>query len=101
NLIAPPKNSKLSKYDGKRPDFIKVKNESLRWRVYFPEKGIYKLDISAHNPQKEAVEVNIQVGSQKQSISLNPDGKVVAEPNQDNYTDEFVDRHVGEIEITQ
>ncbi len=99
NMTNASKDLDISPYDGKRPEFVKVTNEKLEWNVFLPQKGTYKIDISAHNPNEQTIPVQIQVGSQTLKANLDPDGRVVAEPNQNNYTDEFVDRHLGKIEI--
>jgi alpha-L-fucosidase len=95
------KDLKILKYDGKRPARIVSNGETAEWEVYFPRTGAYKLDLSAHNPSGTAVSIEVHIGSQVVQAQLQPDGKVVAEPNENNYTDEFVDRHLQEFKITK
>jgi alpha-L-fucosidase len=92
------KDLKILKYDGKRPARIVSNGETAEWEVYFPRTGAYKLDLSAHNPSGTAVSIEVHIGSQVVQAQLQPDGKVVAEPNENNYTDEFVDRHLQDNE---
>lgn len=99
NLAKADKKLEISPYDGKRPEFVKVNKEKLEWEVFFPQKGTYKIDLSAHNPNGQAIPIQITIGNNKLETELSRNGQVVAEPNQNNYTDEFVDHHVGEIEI--
>lgn len=90
----------LHKYDGKNPEFLEVAAGEIIWEVYFPHAGKYNLDLSAHNPNKEKIEVAVHIGEQTYTSMLAPDGLVVAEPNEDNYTEEFTDRSIATVEIT-
>ncbi|MFD1768598.1 alpha-L-fucosidase [Sphingobacterium suaedae] len=85
------------RYDGKRPAHIHTKGEKISWEVFVPEPGIYAVDLSAHNPTEADIPVNIRFAEQQIQSAVDPSGKVVAEPNEDNYTDEFVDKRVGEF----
>ncbi|MNL40357.1 hypothetical protein D3C87_1627000 [compost metagenome] len=60
---------------------------------------MYKVDVSAHNPNQVATAISIQIGSQYVSGKLDPNGKMVVEPNENNYTDEFVNTNLGIIKI--
>lgn len=91
--------SNIVRKTGKTPTFTKVWNQTIEWQVYLPQPGTYTVSLSAHNPDKGKVPVSLFAGNQKLSVILNPDGKVVAEPNENNYTDEFVERHAGTISI--
>ena len=91
--------SQIIKYDGKNPKHINTSGETLTWDVYFPESGKYAIDVSAHNPNKNDVELILLIGTKSYSAILKPDGKVVVEPNENNYTEEFVNRRITEIEI--
>lgn len=91
------KNFTIKRYDGTRPERIITSAEPLQWEVYLPEEGTYKIDVSAHNPGGSPLPVEIKVGDTLLKGSLSPDGKVVVEPNEKNYTDEFTDRQMGEI----
>jgi len=93
------KNFTIKKYDGTRPERIITSAEPLQWVVYLPEEGIYKIDVSAHNPGASSLSIEIKVGDFLLKGTLNPDGKVVVEPNEKNYTDEFTDRNIGEITV--
>lgn len=92
-------NLTVQKYDGKNPSFIITKNEKITWKVYFPEKGEYFLDVSAHNPNKENIEIEVSIDEKTIKSQVEPDGKVVAEPNENNYTEEFRDRRAGLLYI--
>ena len=89
----------LVKYDGFRPNFIKMNQDKLSWLVYFPEKGDYSIDLSAHNPSTESVTINISNNLVNVKAAIAPNGLVVAEPNENNYTQEFVDNTIGTIRI--
>ena len=91
----------IVKYDGLRPMHIISDGNSQQWQVYFPENGSYKIDISAHNPTHSAVEVEIKIGKQAIKATLQPNGKVVAEPNENNYTEEFTDTYIGQIHLNE
>lgn len=88
-------------YDGKNPEHTVVKNESVEWAVYLPEKGSYTVDLSAHNPTKQEVPVLISIGEKTLEGLIKPDGQVVAEPNEDNYTEEFADRPIDVFELSE
>lgn len=92
-------NFTIKRYDGTRPARIITSTEPLQWEVYFPEKGTYKIDVSAHNPGGNSLAIEIKVGDSLLKGTLNPDGQVVVEPNENNYTDEFTERNLGEITI--
>ncbi|KGE15314.1 alpha-L-fucosidase [Sphingobacterium deserti] len=94
-------NVKLVKYDGKRPAHLIMGDEKISWSVYLPEAGQYSIDLSAHNPNDEGLPVRITLAGQTAEAVVTPDGKVVVEPNEKNYVEEFADRRLGEITITQ
>ncbi|WP_437920985.1 alpha-L-fucosidase [Sphingobacterium sp. LRF_L2] len=94
-----PNDIHIFTYDGKRPNHIQTKGEKVSWEVYFPEAGIYSVDLSAHNPTDDIVPITIQINGEHLNGSLTPNGKIVVEPNENNYTDEFVDQLIGEIQI--
>ncbi len=91
----------IVKYDGTRPTYTKMGGQILSWKVYLPEKGRYAIDLSAHNPNKDTVQVEIKMGQHVLNGLIAPDGQVVVEPYQHNYTDEFVDHHWGILNINQ
>ncbi len=94
-----PEDYPVVPYDGKRPTFAKITNQTMRWKVYLPAAGRYQIDLSAHNPNPEALTVQIKSAKQQFQSAIRSDGKVVAEPNQHNYTDEFVDHHLQIISV--
>lgn len=87
------------KYDGTRPQSIITSAEPLLWEVYLPEGGNYKIDVSAHNPGGNPLDIEIKLGDAMLKGSLSPDGRVVVEPNENNYTDEFTERNLGQVMI--
>lgn len=89
------------KSDPTRPAHVQTAGEEITWALYLPEAGTYHLDLSAHNPTKENIAVTIQIDGKTIQASIEPNGQVVAEPNENNYTDEFVDHRVGEIHISE
>lgn len=96
------KDIKIEKYDGKRPNRITLNpREVLSWKVYIPEPGEYQFDVSAHNPNKENNTIQIKADKSVLKGLLTPDGLLVAEPNEKNYTPEFTDRRIGRITFTQ
>lgn len=86
-------------YDGKRPTHIVSQGNQITWEVYLPEPGQYSLDLSAHNPNEADVAVSIHIAQQSLQQQLEPSGKMVAEPNENNYTDEFVDNRMGSFQV--
>ena len=90
---------KMHKYDGKNPNFLEINSGNATWEVYFPNVGKYQLDLSAHNPNKTRVAIEIEIDGVQYEASLSPDGLVVAEPNENNYTEEFTDRAIATVEI--
>lgn len=99
NNLNNPNETQIRKQDGTRPRYVITEGETLVWDMYFPEAGKYIVDISAHNPRDVNVELELIIGTQTFKASLKPDGKVVVEPNENNYTDEFVNRRIAEIAI--
>ena len=86
---------KLVKYDGLRPTHLVVDHPGvLVWRLYIPEAGSYKVDLSFHN--SSGIDMAVDVSADRQMIhqQLKPTGKVVVEPH-DRYTEEFVNDHIG------
>lgn len=92
---------KLVEEDDTRPPHVQTTSDKISWELYLPEAGTYRIDVSAHNPTKADIPVSIQMDGKTFHASLPPSGKVVAEPNEDNYTDEFVDTHIGEMTVNQ
>lgn len=89
-----------TKHTNKKPAYAVLDSASkLTWQVYIPEAGVYTFDISAHNPNDRSI--NIRIGTLEKSVtrSLKKNGKTVAEPNENNYVEEFTEQCVGEIEF--
>lgn len=101
NSLSNKEDYQLFKYDGKLPAHFISNDKKAIWDVYFPHSGTYKLDISAHNPTGEEVYAELTIADEKVNAKLQPNGKVVVEPNENNYTDEFVDTSLGEITIKE
>src|SRR5690606_92277 len=89
------------KADDTRPAYVQTAGGNITWELYIPKAGRYHIDLSAHNPTKEPIPVSIRLANKAIEGTIVPSGKVVAEPNEDNYTDEFVDSHIGEITVEQ
>lgn len=85
----------LVKYDGLRPTHLVIDHSgSLVWRLYIPEAGNYKVNLSFHNASGNDMAVELSTASQVIPRQLNPTGKVVVEPH-DSYTEEFTDNRIG------
>ncbi|WP_164109029.1 MULTISPECIES: alpha-L-fucosidase [Sphingobacterium] len=96
------KDLKIEKYDGKRPNRITLHpGQDLTWKVYIPETGEYHFDVSAHNPNETNIKIQIKVDKDIVTALLTPNGLLVAEPNEKNYTPEFTDKRVGRITFTR
>ncbi|QBQ42477.1 alpha-L-fucosidase [Sphingobacterium psychroaquaticum] len=92
----------IVKYDGTRPSFVKSNEETdIQWDIFFPKAGLYNVDLSAHNPSDSSSTVAIEIGDKTVSGEIPPSGKIVVEPNENNYTDEFVNHQLGQVNITQ
>jgi|GEM_PF-73221 len=91
----------IVKADDTRPAYVQTAGGKITWELYIPKAGRYHIDLSAHNPTKEPIPVSIRLANKAIEGTIVPSGKVVAEPNEDNYTDEFVDSHIGEITVEQ
>jgi len=90
----------VSKYDGKRPARVQAaKGQKISWEVYVPDSGHYRIALSAHNGTGKDIPVTVRFAGNEMRATIARDGKVVAEPNENNYTDEFVDHHLGRISI--
>lgn len=99
NNIITPKGIHIIKYDGTRPEHFLARDEDITWEVYIGEPGNYRVDFSAHNPGTQPVIAHVDFAQQTLSAPIKPNGKVVNEPNEENYTDEFVDNHLGKVYI--
>lgn len=84
------------------PEHINLKAEQeLSWKIYLPESGSKNLSISFANPNEKGLRAEIMIGEKKLSMALEPTGKVVVEPNQDYYTEEFIDLPLGKLELSE
>lgn len=99
NNLLNPSEYEILRYDGKRPSHIISKGQELSWQMEFPEKGLYTVAVSAHNPTNKDLRISIQIGNQSINGLLKPNGLMVVEPNENNYTEEFTDIHMGQIDI--
>ncbi|WP_293946261.1 MULTISPECIES: alpha-L-fucosidase [unclassified Sphingobacterium] len=89
-------NLKIVPYNGKNPTHaVLAGNTTINWEVTIPEVGTYALDLSAHNPNKEHIPFEIDLASQQLKGSFAPGKKMVVEPNENNYTEEFVEKRIG------
>ncbi|GHE23792.1 alpha-L-fucosidase [Sphingobacterium griseoflavum] len=86
-------------YDGRRPAHIKTKETEINWDIYLSEAGKYTVDLSAHNPHDEDIHLHVSLEGQQLDGTVKPTGKVVGEPNEKNYIDEFVNQRLGEISV--
>ena len=94
-------NLSILKADNTRPAHVQTAGEKIAWELYLTETGTYRVDLSAHNPTNEHISLSVRAGDHTLRGSIAPNGKVVAEPNENNYTDEFVDNRIGEITVGQ
>lgn len=99
NNLLNPSEYEILRYDGKRPSHIISKGQELSWQMEFPEKGLYTVAVSAHNPTNKDLRISIQIGNQSINGLLKPNGLMVVEPNENNYAEEFTDIHIGQIDI--
>lgn len=82
------------------PEHLNLKkDQTISWKVYIGEAGHKKVSISFANPSNEKLKAEILIDDQKHEINLSPTGKIVVEPNQNYYTEEFVDFTLGQIEF--
>lgn len=91
----------LTTYDGTRPAYLTATEKEAKWSVYFPEKGTYSIAVSAHNPTGKTVPIEMSIDNIKLTALLLPNGKIVVEPNENKYTDEFVDTNIGKITLQE
>lgn len=96
------KDMPVNRYDGLRPAHIILPAaKEISWQVYIPKAGRYTVDVSAHNPGKTAIPFTISEGAKKLEGNIVPGRKLVAEPNENNYTDEFPDMNAGSFQFTK
>lgn len=99
--ISNPDMHKILRYDGKRPSHIISHGQDLIWHVDIPESGEYVLDVSAHNPTKSNIPIKILIDNKEIEGVISPNGLMVVEPNEENYTEEFVDTRIGSIRFNK
>lgn len=96
------KDMPVNRYDGLRPAHIVLPaTREIGWQVYIPKAGKYTVDVSAHNPGTTAISFTISEGVKKLEGNILPGRKLVAEPNENNYTDEFPDLHAGSFQFAK
>lgn len=87
--------------NGVNPTYINTQGKEISWDVYLPHEGNYQVDISAHNPTKEIVPIEIHIGDQILTGKIKPSGKVVEEPLSNQYAEDFEEHPLGEVHITK
>ncbi len=88
-------------YDGKRPAHAVLSGDKeISWAVYIPEAGEYNFDVSVHNPEKTDKTIRIISNETGISGTLKPGRQMVVEPNENNYTPEFINQRIGSIRFT-
>jgi len=93
-------NSKTIGYNGKNPmHTIVTADTKMEWEVTVAEAGNYTVDLSAHNPNKEPIRFQLNVADQQLDGYFAPSQKMVVEPNENNYTEEFPEQRVGTIKL--
>ncbi|MGN0004004.1 MAG: alpha-L-fucosidase [Sphingobacterium composti] len=95
------KDHEILPYNGKKPSHIISKGQDLTWYIDIPESGEYFIDVSAHNPTKTTIPIKIIIGDKSIEGLIKPNGLMVVEPNENNYTEEFVDIRIGSLKITK
>jgi len=91
---------KIVRYNGKNPTHaILTGDTKIDWEVTIPEAGVYSLDLSAHNPNKQNSVFEVSTANQQLKGSFAPTNKMVVEPNENNYTEEFVENRIGKFKF--
>lgn len=72
-----------------------VKRSNGKWTFLIQEP----IDISTHNPNALSIDITVRTPNQIVSGKRTPNGKMIVEPNENNYTDEFVNTPIGKIYI--
>ncbi|GEM_PF-4163117 len=70
-------------------------------KVYLPEAGEYSLETSLHNGTGKPTKIHITENNSPISTTIQPNGKITVEPNQNWYVEEFLDVPVGKIKISK
>ncbi|WP_312790832.1 alpha-L-fucosidase [Sphingobacterium sp.] len=90
----------IVRYNGKNPTHAILNgNTKINWELTIPEAGTYSLDLSAHNPNKENITFEVSVDNQQLKGNFAPTQKMVVEPNENNYTEEFVEMRIGKFKF--
>lgn len=89
-------------YDGTAPAHLIINTtQSLRWQVYIDKPGKRKFDISYSSPKATRSTYLLKAENQSLPGNFTTTGKVVVEPNQNFYADQFVEQAVGEVEFSE
>ncbi|EOZ97003.1 Alpha-L-fucosidase [Indibacter alkaliphilus LW1] len=84
------------------PEYVNIsQGQELNWKLYAIETEQKNLSISFANPGKKPIKGEILLGDRKMEIELKPTGKVVVEPNQNYYTEEFIDFPLGQFDFSE
>ncbi|QDH81547.1 alpha-L-fucosidase [Echinicola soli] len=86
-------------FDGTSPSHIVFSEaDSLSWKVYIPQPGDYTFDLSYNIAQSESnASVQLKTGRKTLSSSVSPSGKIVVEPYQEFYADQFPEIQLGKV----
>jgi alpha-L-fucosidase len=102
NARTRPSEKQWQKYDGTAPAHLLInKNQVLYWQVYIDKPGKRKFDISYSSPKAAQSEYILKAGNQSLQGNFSSTGKVVVEPNQNFYAEQFVEKAVGEINFVE
>ncbi|GAB3659112.1 hypothetical protein GCM10028791_32390 [Echinicola sediminis] len=97
SLTVEPKTETVP-FDGTNPAHAIIKTPtSISWKVFIPDTGEYTLDLSFSNQSNKNAQVKLTVNAQEKSMVLAPTGKVVVEPNEAYYTDQYLEESMGKF----
>lgn len=98
NAAVPTGGVKYINYDGRHPEHLLVSEPIiLTWKVYVHEPAVFDLDISYSMQGKGEAKITVLTDHHELTASLSHTGQIVMEPNENNYTDRFVEKPVGRI----
>ncbi|WP_194777302.1 alpha-L-fucosidase [Pararhodonellum marinum] len=91
------------KADRVTPEHLLLKEaEVLEWKFYVDAPGEKQMSLSYANPGIKDIDFQLEIkGLETITKSLPPTGKVVVEPNQQFYAEEFVDTPLGKVNIPE
>ncbi|WP_257666159.1 alpha-L-fucosidase [Parapedobacter tibetensis] len=90
------------RFDGTRPEHLVITGPTtLRWKIYVDQHMVYNFDMSYSNQGKGEASITLQASDTELTNELPHTGKIVVEPNQDYYTDEFREKPLGKITFTE